>query len=85
MTTATLTSNGRITVPKKIRDQLRLSAGDRVRFLTDGEGRVVMVPATISITELRGCLPTRKHAITLAEMDETIAAAASGESARRKP
>src|SRR5258705_6195629 len=57
MTTATLTSKGQITVPKQVRDQLHLSTGDRVRFLTDGEGRVVMVPATISITELRGCLP----------------------------
>jgi antitoxin PrlF len=84
MATATLTSKGQITVPKEIRDQLHLSTGDRVRFLTDGEGRVVMVPATISITELRGCLPARKRAVTLAEMDEAIAAEASGEVPRRK-
>jgi AbrB family looped-hinge helix DNA binding protein len=84
MATATLTSKGRITVPKKVRDQLCLSAGDRIRFLSDGEGRVVMVPATILITELRGCLPAPKRAVTLAEMDETIATAASGELPRRK-
>jgi antitoxin PrlF len=84
MATATLTSKGQITVPKEIRDQLHLSTGDRVRFLTDGEGRVVMVPATISIAELRGCLPAPKRALTIAEMDEAIAAEASSEVPRRK-
>ena len=84
MPIATLTSKGQITVPKQVRDQLHLSAGDRVRFLTDGEGRVVMIPATIPITELRGCLPAPKRAVTLAEMDEAIADGASGELSRRK-
>ena len=84
MATSTLTSKGQITVPKEIRDRLHLSTGDRVRFLTDGEGRVVMVPATISIAELRGCLPAPKRAVTIAEMDEAIAAEASGEAPRRK-
>jgi antitoxin PrlF len=83
MPIATLTSKGQITVPKQVRDQLHLSASDRVRFLTDGEGRVVMIPATIPITELRGCLPAPKRAVTLAEMDEAIAAVAN-ESSRRK-
>jgi AbrB family looped-hinge helix DNA binding protein len=77
MTTATLTSKGQITIPKQVRDQLHLSTGDRVRFLADGEGRIVMVPATISIAELRGCLPAPSHPVTLAEMDEAIAAGAS--------
>jgi len=77
MTTATLTSKGQITVPKEVRDRLRLSTGDRVRFLADGDGRVVMIPATISITELRGCLPAPTHPVTLAEMDEAIAVGAS--------
>ena len=85
MATATLTSRGQITVPKEVRDRLHLSAGNRVRFLTDGEGRVVMVRATIAITELRGCLPAPKRAVTLTAMDEAIAARASGEPSRRKP
>ncbi len=84
MATATLTSKGQITVPKEVRDQLHLSTGDRVRFLTDDEGRVIMIPATISIAELRGCLPAPKRAVTLAEMDDAIAAGASREAPRRK-
>jgi AbrB family looped-hinge helix DNA binding protein len=88
MSTATLTSKGQITVPKEVREQLNLSTGDRVRFLSDGEGRVVMVPATISITELRGCLPAPARPVTLAEMDAAIAAGASeqviGKKARKR-
>lgn len=95
MTTATLTSKGQITVPKEVRDQLHLSTGDRVRFLSDGEGRVVMVPATISIAELRGCLPVPARPVTLAEMEAAIAAGAGdsvfakrslrGKARKRKP
>jgi antitoxin PrlF len=77
MITATLTSKGQVTVPKEVRDRLHLSTGDRVRFLADGDGRVVMIPATISITELHGCLPAPTRPVTLAEMDEAIAAGAS--------
>ena len=34
MSTATVTSKGQITIPKEIRDLLRLKVGDRVRFIT---------------------------------------------------
>ena len=88
MATATLTSKGQITVPKEVRDRLRLSTGDRVRFLADGEGRVVMVPATIAVADLRGCLPAPARPVTLAEMDAAIAVGASdralGKGARKQ-
>jgi AbrB family looped-hinge helix DNA binding protein len=36
--TATITSKGQITLPKEVRDHLRLQAGDKVRFLEDDTG-----------------------------------------------
>ena len=43
MATATMTSKGQLTVPKEIREQLGLKAGDKVEFAVDGEdGRVIM-------------------------------------------
>jgi AbrB family looped-hinge helix DNA binding protein len=39
---ATLTSKGRITIPKEIRDYLRLRTGRRVEFQIDRHGQVMM-------------------------------------------
>ena len=40
MPSATLTSKGQITLPKAIRDLLRLSAGDRVDFIVRDDATV---------------------------------------------
>ena len=39
---ATLTSQGQISIPKKVREKLHLQKGDRVVFLEDGVGRIVI-------------------------------------------
>ena len=38
----TLTVKGQVTIPKKVRDALRLAAGDQVDFDVNGEGEVVV-------------------------------------------
>lgn len=42
-TTATLTSKGQLTLPKKIREQLGLRQGDRVELISEN-GQVVLRP-----------------------------------------
>ncbi len=73
MPTATITSKGQVTIPKEIRNLLHLKAGDRVDFRVDDEGRVIMEPATVDISELKGCLrrPGAKK-ISLERMNEVI-------------
>ena len=39
---ATLTSQGQISIPKKVREKLHLERGDHVVFLEDGVGRIVI-------------------------------------------
>ena len=56
MATATVTSKGQTTIPKRIREHLRLGSGDRVEFVIDREGRVVLTPLKVDIRELRGML-----------------------------
>ena len=53
MPTATLTSKGQLTLPKTIRDRLRLGAGDRVDFVIKDDGTIVLRPATVDVRELR--------------------------------
>lgn len=72
MTTATLTSKGQTTIPKDIRDRLRLKAGDRLDFVLQPDGRVLMVPATIHARELKGMLPRPKKTVSLEQMEKSI-------------
>ena len=73
MSSATLTSKGQTTIPKKVRDHLRLKPGDRLRFGIQEDGRVVLEAATLPIQRLRGIFPKPERAVTLEEMDEAIA------------
>jgi len=41
----TLTSKGQVTIPKRIREALRLEPGSTVEFAIDAHGRVVIQPA----------------------------------------
>ncbi|AWP23305.1 AbrB family transcriptional regulator [Acidiferrobacter sp. SPIII_3] len=56
MSSATLTSKGQITIPKGIRDALRLGPGDRLDFFIQDDGRVLVQPATLKVTDLKGIL-----------------------------
>jgi AbrB family looped-hinge helix DNA binding protein len=55
-TDATLTSKGQTTIPKEIRDSLRMKAGDRMTFTLMPDATVVMRVKSKSITELAGAL-----------------------------
>jgi len=74
---ATITSKGQITLPKALRDQLHLSAGDRIEFIMEENGTVRMLPRLASIKDLKGMLPKPEQPVSLEEMDAAIAAAVS--------
>ena len=74
----TITSKGQVTVPKAIREQLHLRPGDKLDFLLDENGGLRVEPVTEPVTALKGMLPKPRRAVTLAEMDQAIAAGAGG-------
>jgi AbrB family looped-hinge helix DNA binding protein len=43
MTTATISSKGQITIPKKIRDRHHLKSGDKIEFLEDAQEKPVSI------------------------------------------
>jgi AbrB family looped-hinge helix DNA binding protein len=56
MATATLTTKGQITIPKSVRDSLRLRTGDRVAFVVHGHSEATMRPITKTVDEVFGRL-----------------------------
>ncbi len=78
-----VTSKGQATIPKAIRDHLRLKAGDRVKFFVHPDGTVVLLPKR-PVTSLRGIVKGKGRAPTIAEMDRAIAAGAAAPLRKRR-
>lgn len=74
---ATLTSKGQLTLPKDVRTRMGVAAGDRVAFILMEDGNYAIVPATQSVMALKGILRKPGNSVSLKDMDDAIAAAAS--------
>lgn len=83
MSTATVTSKGQITIPKPVRDALRLQTGDRVSFVVRADGVVEVRPATVDLKSLEGLLRRRGRAVSVEAMDEAIGRSVVGNDTRR--
>jgi len=55
-TDATLTSKGQTTIPKPIRDSLRMKAGDKMSFTLMPDGAVIMRVKNRQVSDLAGLL-----------------------------
>lgn len=79
-----ITVKGQATIPKAIREHLRLKPGDRVKFFVHPDGSVVLLPK-LPASALRGIVKSRgRRPVTTEEMDEAAAEAASGAVRRAK-
>jgi len=72
MATAKLTSKGQMTIPKAVRDSLRLKSGDEVEFVVQPEGAALMIPKTGRLADLKGFLPRPQRALTVEEINEGV-------------
>jgi antitoxin PrlF len=72
-----ITAKGQATIPKAIREHLRLKPGDRVKFFIHPDGTVVMLPK-LPASALRGFLKPRRPPATIEEMNAAIADAGAG-------
>ncbi len=81
---AAITSKGQATIPKAIREHLRLKPGDRVKFFVHPDGSVVLLPK-LPASALRGIVRSRERPVTVEEMTEAAAAGAVEAMPRRKP
>ncbi|MBM3226370.1 MAG: AbrB/MazE/SpoVT family DNA-binding domain-containing protein [Candidatus Tectomicrobia bacterium] len=56
MPIATLTSKGQLVIPKDIREYLHLQPGDRLDFVIQDNGEVLLRPVVTDVRELKGLL-----------------------------
>ncbi len=73
MSEARLSSKGQITVPRDIRERLKLKLGDKVRFRIADNGQVTVEAAKHHIGELYGLLRRQgQKPVAVEAMDEAI-------------
>jgi antitoxin PrlF len=78
-----LTVKGQATIPKAIREHLRLKPGDRVKFFVHPDGSVVLLPR-LPASALRGIVKSRRRPVTVEEMSAAAAAGAAGAAQHRR-
>jgi AbrB family looped-hinge helix DNA binding protein len=73
MPTATLTTKGQVTIPKSVRDLLRIEAGDQIDFFVTDQGDVFVRGISVDVRELRGLLKrNRRRSVSVDEMNAAI-------------
>ena len=77
MLAAKITSKGQVTIPKNIRQHLKINQGDSIEFFVDENGVVVISPIKSDVRELKGIITKPDRAVSIEDMKEAIIAGAS--------
>lgn len=73
MPMAAITSKGQVTLPRKVREVLRVGPGDRIDFVVDPDGSVTVRAGRSDIADLKGMLHRRRgRPVSLSAMDDAI-------------
>lgn len=72
-----MSTKGQFTLPKEVRQSLKLVPGCTVEGTVDAEGRLILIPALHEPEELFEGRPKARRALSVDEMNEAIGRAAS--------
>lgn len=72
-----MSTKGQLTLPKPLRDALKLQPGSRVQAEVDERGRLVLVPALYEPEDLLRDRPPVERTLSIEEMNEIIGEAAT--------
>ncbi len=82
MAVSTITSKGQTTIPKSVRERLHLKTGDRVEFVARDDGTALIIPATLTLDQLKASMPLPSKALTLKEIGTSVRRHAASRSRR---
>lgn len=74
MTTATVGTKGRVTLPAEVRNALGVGMGDRLAFVPIEPGQFLLVALNRSVTELKGVFGQPVQAASIEDMNRAIGA-----------
>lgn len=77
MPTSTVSKRGQTTIPVDIQKLLNVKPGDKIQYFVEADGRVSLLPKTLSVGDLKDVLPRPKKVVSVEEMDAAIEALAS--------
>ena len=77
MSSATVTSKGQVTIPVDVRTKLGLRPGSRLAFVPTDTGGYEIHPQAASVKDLKGTVPWPAQPVSVDEMNEALAAAAT--------
>jgi AbrB family looped-hinge helix DNA binding protein len=70
---ATITSKGQTTIPKEVRDYLKVQSGDQIDFVIQPDGTVIVRPATIDVSQLKGILHRKnRKPVSIEAMNKAV-------------
>ena len=72
MSAAKLTSKGQVTIPKDIRQHLKIDQGDKIEFFVGKNGMVIISPIRSDVRKLKGIIPKPNKPVSIADMNEAI-------------
>ncbi|MBL8580761.1 MAG: AbrB/MazE/SpoVT family DNA-binding domain-containing protein [Rhizobiaceae bacterium] len=77
---ATMTSKGQLTIPKEVRDALKLETGTRL-YVTVSNGQIVARPKNKKLADLAGILgkPPSGEILSIEDMNEAVKEAVAEE------
>jgi antitoxin PrlF len=79
---AMLSSKGQVTIPKAVRDRLRINPGDRFKFFFHPDG-VIILPK-VSTARLKGMISKPARPVSAEQIDRAIEEGATERFQRRK-
>ncbi len=77
MLAAKMTSKGQITIPKDIRQHLKIDQGDKIEFFVGENGVVIISPIKSDVRRLKGIIPKPDKPVSIEDMKEAIIASAT--------
>ncbi len=77
MSAAKLTSKGQVTIPKDIRQHLKIDQGDKIEFFVGKNGMVIISPIKSDVRKLKGIIPKPNKPVSIEDMKKAIISGAS--------